>query len=238
MKGKILMLLIIALALISVSAVSASDNATDIIGEDVEQADVPDVLEASDSEPVIANDSSEEPVVKETSKITSSKVTGYEQFKTKVTFKLTASSKPLASKKISINVNGATYNRITDKDGKVTLNLNLKKGTYTTQFSYAGDNSTTNATGKSSIVIKSPTKTKLKLGDKDINYRQGSKCLFYVKLLTKDGKPVKNQIVVFKVAGKTYKAKTNKNGVAKIFLNLKKGKHKVKYSFKKNARVI
>jgi hypothetical protein len=41
--------------------------------------------------------------------------------------------------------------------------------------------------------------------------------------------------VTFKVAGKTYTAKTDKNGVAKVYLNLKKGTHTVKYSFKKNA---
>lgn len=247
MRYKIIILLIAVLALVSLSAVSAEDNATDVMGDDVSELDDTS-LEAADvgeGDAVISdngtgdvtpsNESTEEPVKKAASKITSSKVTSYEGFKAKATFKLTANKKPLASKKITIKINGVTYNKKTDKNGKVTLNLKLKKGTYTAKFSYAGDNTTNASSGKSTIVFKKSTKTKLKLGDKDINYRQGSRCLFYVKLLTKDGKPIKNQKVTFKVAGKTYTAKTNKKGIAKIFLNLKKGTHKVKYSFTKKA---
>ena len=50
-----------------------------------------------------------------------------------------------------------------------------------------------------------------------------------------DGNPIKNQWVTFRVAGKTLSALTNKNGIAKVYLNLKKGTHKVKYSFKRTA---
>ena len=231
-------ILLIALTLISITAVCASENATDVVSEETigeVDADSLQAVDEGEGEPVLANASVDEPVEKAASKITSSKVTGYESFKTSATFVLTSDNKPLASKKISIKIDGVTYNKTTNKDGKVTLSLNLKKGTYNTEFSYGGDNTTNSSKGKSTIVIKEPTKTKLKIGDKDINYRQGSKCLFYVKLLTRDDKPIKNQMVTIKVAGKTYKVKTNKKGIAKIYLNLKKGKRTVKYSFKKNA---
>ena len=86
------------------------------------------------------------------------------------------------------------------------------------------------------MTIDSPIKTKLKIGDKYINYRQGSKCLFYVKLLDANNNVIKNRNVTFKVAGKTYTALTNSYGNAKIYLNLKKGTYTVKYYYyKKNA---
>ena len=102
-------------------------------------------------------------------------------------------------------------------------------------FSYAGDEFTNATTAKTTVAVKNPIKTFLKLGDKDINYRQGLKCLFYVKLLNEKGKALKNQNVTFTVSGKTYTAVTDKSGVAKIYLNLKKGTYIVKYSFKKTS---
>ena len=244
---RIFLILIVLLTLVSISAISAADNATEIIDEvddDVLDDEIQEDLLAEDiqkdevkevSVPEVLKENSTDEVNKTASAITSSKVTGYNTFTTTITFKLTSDNKPLASKKVSILLNGVTYTKTTDANGQGTLSVNLKTGSYTAKFTYAGDNMTSDAETTSQVTIKAPTATKLKLGDKDINYRQGSKCLFYVKLLTKDGKPVKNQMVTFRVAGKTYTAKTDKNGVAKIYLNLKKGTHKVKYSFKKTA---
>ena len=174
-------------------------------------------------------------VNKTDSVITASNVKGYETFTTTINIKLTSNGTALPSKALKIILNGITYNKNTDANGEVKLNVKLNKGTYTAQITYLGDDLTTNATKTCKVTIGAPVKTSLKLGDKYINYRQGSKCLFYVKLLDANNKAVKNQIVTFKVAGKTYTAKTNKYGIAKIYLNLKKGTHKVKYSFKKNA---
>ena len=230
---RVMLLLILLLALLSVSAVCAEDNATDAVSE---QADaVSDELQVDDSpqDDVLKEDSAGDD--KASSKIESAKAKGYESFKTTVSMKLTSNNKPLASKKVKIILNGEEYSKKTDEKGIATLSVYLKAGSYKAQFTYPGDDSTANATGSCKVTVKDAIKTKLKLGDKNIVYRQGSKCLFYVKLLTKDGKAVKNQVVKFKVAGKTYSAKTDKNGIAKIYLKLKKGKHKVSYSFKKSS---
>lgn len=246
---KLLLLIFITLAL-SIMAVSATDNITDVIsdGDDeimaqevpitegiiTEEAQEGPVQSTVQNEPVSANESSEEPV-KTTSKITTSNVKGYTTFTSTLKIKLTSNNTALSSKPIKIVLNGVTYNKNTDKNGEVSLNVNLKKGTYTAQITYEGDNQTTPASASSRITINEAVKTKLKQGDKDINYRQGSKCLFYVKLVNSNGKAIKNQYVTIKVNGKTYKVKTNKYGNAKIFLKLKKGTYKVKYSFKKTS---
>lgn len=231
---RILMILMIVLAVVSVSAVSAADNATEIVKDDFDSQ-----LEADESSDnvVLANDS-EEPVNKTPSKITSSSVSGYDSSEVTISCTLSSDNKPLASKPVTIMLNGKNYTKTTDAKGKATLSVSLKTGSYTAQFFYAGDNSTQNATASSKVTIKAPTKTKLKLGDKYLNYRQGSKCLFYVKLVTSSGKAIANHEVTFKVAGKTYKAKTTKYGNAKIYLKLKKGTYKVKYAFKRSPHYL
>lgn len=244
---RILLLSIILLTLISAGIVSAQDNVTDIVADDSlndavgeelnheELSDESSNIQAKDDEVVLKENSSSN-ITKATSKIQSSSTTGYETFTTTLTFKLTCDNKALSSKTITIKLNGVTYTRTTDNDGKASLDVkNLKTGKYTVEYSYAGDDLTSDASGKSTLTISAPIKTQLQLGDKDINYRQGSKCLFYVKLLDSNGKAIKNQIVTFKVSGKTYTAKTDKNGIAKVYLNLKKGTRTVKYSFTKTS---
>ena len=227
---RIFLILTLLLAVLSITAVAASDNSTDILNE----TPVSDVLEDTPDE-VLSDDNATSEVNKTASEITSSKVKGYESFKTTVSMTLTSDNVPLASKNVVIILNGITYNKVTDSKGEASVSVKLKKGSYTADFYYAGDNLTSNASGSVKVTVKAPSKTSLKVGDKYINYRQGSKCLFYVKLVDSSGKAVKNQQVKIKVNGKKYRVKTNSNGNAKIYLKLKKGKYKVKYSFKKNA---
>ena len=181
----------ILLAIASVSAVSASDNATNAAGD-------ADTLALDASEVELSDDVADETLGQEvntdekaSSSITSSDVSGYESFTSDLTFKLTSDSKPLANKTVSINVAGATYNRNTDANGVAKLSVSLKVGSYTATCYYAGDNATSNATGTCKVTVKAPTKTQLKQGDKDIIYRQGSKCLFFVKLVDAKGKAIK-----------------------------------------------
>ena len=134
------------------------------------------------------SDVDEVPVIKKTSKITASNVKGYASFTTAINIKLSANGTALSSKKIHITLNGVTYNKTTDANGNVKLNVKLNKGSYIANIKYLGDDLTTETNKTCKVTIGSSTKTKLKIGDKNINYRQGSKCLFYVvlKLLFSD----------------------------------------------------
>lgn len=237
MKYKLIVSLIIILSLLSISAVSASENITDAINlaDDValEDGDVP--TGEGDDLPVVDEGDSSPEIVKNTSKFVVSKVSGYERFSTKISVKLTANNTALAQRQINITINNVLYHRTTDKNGQATLNVNLKQGTYIANFAYDGDNGTTACKGACKVTIKAPTKTYLKLVDKYINYRQGLKNSFIVQLVNANGKAIKNQYVVFEVGDKKYTAKTDKNGYAEVCLNLKKGTYKVKYYFYKNA---
>ena len=245
--------MIIVLSLISISAVCANETieTADDLGSAIDEVAVAEVDDSSDEtvpsgdENASGDDSNdvtddaggsvEENQTVQNSTISSSNVVGYEKFSTKIEVKLTADNNALAGKKVNITLNNVLYKRTTDADGKATLNVKLKKGSYNAVFSYAGDENTTACVGTSKITVKSPLKTKIKVADKNINYRQGLKNTFIVRLLDASGKAVKNQVVTFKANGKTYTAKTNKNGYAEVCLKLKKGTYRVKYSFTKNS---
>lgn len=220
---KIVIFLILTLALISLSAVSASENVTDMaeIGDDVIMED--GVFD------VVGDD------VSKYTEISANSTIGYESFSTAFTVELTSNGEALASKPVSININKVDYKKTTDANGKVTLNVKLAKGTYDATYSFLGDENYAASNGTSTITVKDPSKTVLKVADKDINYRQGSKSVFIVRLLTSSGAAVKNQQVTIVANGKSQKAVTDSKGYAQVYLSLKKGTRKVSYSFKANS---
>ena len=219
MKRSIIFL-ILTLAVLSVSAVCAADNVTDI--ESISDDGVWEIYSADDGE-IEDVKSDSEIIVKDT--------TGYEQFSTNIAVSLKSNGTALASKPVIFNVDGKNYTQTTDSAGQATLNIKLSKGTYTAGFFFLGDNDTNPSNASGVITIKSPVKTSLKIADKNINYRQGLKSVFIVRLVTSTGSGVSGKTVTFKVNGKTYTAVTDKKGYAQIFLSLKKGTYKVSYSF-------
>ena len=93
----------ILLAIASVSAVSAGDNATDAFGDaDTLALDASEVELSDDvADETLGQEVNEEELStdeKAASSITSSDVTGYESFNSDLTFKLTSDSKALAYK--------------------------------------------------------------------------------------------------------------------------------------------
>ena len=119
---------------------------------------------------------------------------------------------------VKITVNGITYNKKTNDEGIVLLNLNLKPGTYkvTSQNPLTGYNLTTKFTVKSTI------------NSQDISKVQGDSGKFTAKFYKSNGKVLANKKIKFKLNGKIYKVKTNSKGIAELSLNnLKKGTYKI-----------
>ena len=141
-----------------------------------------------------------------------------------------SNGKVLAKKYVKFQINGKTYNVKTDSNGVASLSLkDLKKGTYKI-ISYNRDGLTKTNKVKvisySSTSLTTYTYTFLKSDTKKIK----------VKLLNRYGyAPGKGKIITFKINGKTYKAKTNAYGNAKLKLpSLSAGMHTVTYSFAGN----
>jgi len=131
---------------------------------------------------------------------------------------LDASGKVLANTKVKITVNGKTYTKTTNAKGVASLGINLKPGTYkvVSQNPVTGYKLTTTFKVLSTITASDVSKV----------YTDGRK--FSAKFYKSNGNVLAKKTIKFKLNGKTYKVKTDKNGVAKLSLKtLKKGTYKI-----------
>ena len=129
-----------------------------------------------------------------------------------------------ANEIVTIKLNKVSYNVKTNSNGYAVLSIpnSVKPGTYTLTATYAGQ----------SITNKVKVTQVLKLAK--VQVKKSAKKLVITATLKKGKTPIKNKKLTFKFNGKTYTAKTNNKGVAKITVKssvlkkLKVGK-KVKY---------
>ncbi|WP_407391344.1 transglutaminase domain-containing protein [Methanobrevibacter sp.] len=141
-----------------------------------------------------------------------------------------SNGKVLANKNVKFKINGKTYTKKTNSNGVAKLSLTiLPKGTYKIiSYNVDGLKKSNKVT-----VVKSTTTS---LTAKDYTYLKSDTKTLKVKLLNKFGyAPGSGKIIKFKVDGKSYTAKTNSKGVAKLKLpTLKDGIYTVKYKFDGN----
>ena len=136
--------------------------------------------------------------------------------------RLTNNNQPVTNEIITIKINKNTVKIKTDNQGYAALKLNLKAGKYTITATYK------------SVKVSNKIKVKPTLITKNKKIKKGKTLTYTAKLLNKNGKPLKNKKITFKIKNKKYTAKTNKKGIAKIKIkNLKKGKHKITTTYKK-----
>ncbi|MBQ2654577.1 MAG: Ig-like domain repeat protein [Methanobrevibacter sp.] len=128
--------------------------------------------------------------------------------------------------KINVTINNKVTPITTDSNGKATMPINLKPGTYTAVISYDDDQIT------AKIVVKKIT-PKLTASQKTFK-KSVNKKSYTVTLKNNQNKPMSGKYVTLTVNKKTYKVKTNSKGQATFKItNLKnKGTFKavVKYA--------
>ena len=228
MKNKIIFCFIIILTLfISVSAISANENITD------------EVLLDDNMEPISPDNTFDDlDVNKSTSEIQADNVTAYHDLKGYFKVSLTSNNTALKNKTVKIILNNIAYNRTTNNLGQVSVNFKLKTGNYAVNFFFDGDENYTSSNGTAMIHVKSQDATYLKVVDKDINYREGLRSIFQLRLVDINNKVVSGKYVSIEVNGKTYKVKTTSKGYATFYLSLKKGTYTIKYSFAKSGNYL
>ena len=131
--------------------------------------------------------------------------------------------RPLSNAIIKISIEGHSYYQITNKNGVLTLDLNLKSGTCNVISTFYG----TDIYKKQSI--KSTVKIKRTIECYSIIRYCNSISPYSVKFYDEKGHSLKNTLIEFKINEKTYTAKTNNNGIAKITINLKPGKYSLTF---------
>ena len=166
--------------------------------------------------------------MKEESNLIADDLTKTYNDKTDLSIKLTdANNSPLANKKISISLDGKTYEKLTDSSGNAKLNINLLPGTYKALITFIdGDYRNQEKTIKITVL-----KIKTSFVAKNLvkYYKNATKLT--VKLQDSNKKAMKSKTVKIKIAGKTISAKTNSKGIATFKINNKAGTYSVKISF-------
>ena len=114
----------------------------------------------------------------------------------------------LSNAEVVITVNGKSYTRKTNGKGVASMPINLKPGTYKVVSTdlITGYNLTTTFKILSTISSKSIKKI------------AGDNRKFKAKFFKSNGKALSNQVIKFKLDGKTYKVKTNSKGQASLAL--------------------
>ena len=136
--------------------------------------------------------------------------------------------RPLEGKAMSIGFNANVYNRVTNASGQARLQINLQNsGTYTFAISFLGDD---NYEGSFEVVKIDVNKQKATLTASGATYKaSASTKTLSATYKTKAGKAIVGKTIKFTVNGKTYSAKTDSKGVAKVNVSLTKaGSYTVK----------
>ena len=134
--------------------------------------------------------------------------------------------------KVKISIDGKTYTKTTDTNGKASINLNLKSGKYTVITTYDETALFKKQSVKNTVTIKSTIKCD------DFSKYYKNKAAYYSTFYDKKGKLLKETSVKFKVNSKSYSVKTNKKGVGKLSVDLKPGTYSVSSINTKTSETI
>ena len=177
-------------------------------------------------------------VKKDKSNLTTSQDITYIPPKTKYAFIVVLKSRHdvnIKGGKVYFDFNGKTLTATTDKDGKAIIILpGLSKGKYDIKYSFRGNGNYYASSGSGKLYVREPT-CNLTGSDLKMKYNDGS---YFKVTLKKLNKPLSNKIVKFVLDNKTYTAKTNAKGVAKLAIGkLAPGNYTAKYYYGKRGTV-
>lgn len=248
MNKKINTICFIFLLFFLISAASAAENENETLesivqpypGEDLckvsvesdEKLSRDDSVEKLSAENTIEKLSAAQQAAKKKITISAPNVKMYYKDGSKFSATLKYQKMVIGNAKIKINIDGKTYTKTTDKKGMVSLNLNLKSGTYTVLTTCDGNSEFASASAKSTVTIKST----IKCGDYSKYYKNTGK--YTSTFYDKKGKVLKNTAVKFKINGKTYTVKTDSKGAAKLAIDLKPNKYTITVTNSKTSESI
>ena len=124
-----------------------------------------------------------------------------------------------AGETVNFNINGVFYQRQTDADGIVQLNINLNPGDYIITAEYKGG------------MVSNNIKVLPVLTAKDLTKKYGSPDQFVATLVDGQGKAFANQKIEFNINGVFYYRTTDNAGQAKLNINLMAGQYIITSSY-------
>lgn len=149
--------------------------------------------------------------------ITSSGLTKYfDEYGALFAYLKKSDGSPLSGKILTFKINGATYTRTTNSNGRAGIAINLYPGTYTCKISFSAPgyvSSSKNAT----VTVNAAPNTINSTGLVKIYGEIGN---WHAYLYDKNNNPISNKTLSFTINGVTYNRTTNSNGRAVLAINL------------------
>lgn len=232
-------ILIFFILSVSLGAVSAYDNETQIISDDRISSEIVENDLTVDYAEDVSDDSRIDTQI-EVNEISSY----YKEKNVLEGYIKDVNGTPVKNKQINVFIDGKQYNRTSDDLGKFTLDLNLKPNSYKAAIGFGGDENYTSAAADALVKIKKAPLA-IKMSNFNTYYASGS--YFNVNVYNKvTGNPIEGIRVEFKVySSKTkkysyYYATSDKKGIATLKKNLKIGTYKISVQIKdsKNKKYI
>lgn len=219
LKKQLIILISVFILIAGISTVSANENTTDL-HQSMETYDnnvINTDLEVDDNNIIQPNTTD----VKSDVSIDIHDFEMYYKNGTKLSGKLLDNnSNPIINQTVSININGMSYNKITDSNGTFGMNINLDPNVYNFTVAYNGSDIYNPALKNAKVTILSVIES----NDLVKYYRNESQ--YYATFLDKQGNPIANNTAVtFNINGVFYTQYTNENGTAKLNINLNPGNY-------------
>ena len=216
-------LILIAIFMVSITAVSAQNNMTEIQST-VDSGDNAIYISNDDVklEKTYFYDADTDRIYKDDSVVTHNVVKYYgddsKRFKVVV---FDDDYNPLKNVEVSFEINFKYKQKTTNENGVVYFSLKNKPGTYDVETSIRSDNGYSYWFAYNTVKIKSTVPVK------ELVKYKGSSKKFQVKFLNTKGHVLNDTVVKIKIRGKWHKFKTNSKGIIKIKSNFKRGKDKI-----------
>ena len=213
-KKQLIILISVFILIAGISTVSANENTTDL-HQSMETYDnnvINTDLEVDDNNIIQPNTTD----VKSDISIDIHDFEMYYKNGTKLSGKLLDNnSNPIINQTVSININGMSYNKITDSNGTFGMNINLDPNVYNFTVAYNGSDIYNPALKNAKVTILSVIES----NDLVKYYRNESQ--YYATFLDEKGNPIANNTAVtFNINGVFYTQYTNENGTAKLNIQL------------------
>lgn len=129
---------------------------------------------------------------------------------------------PMKNCNINIKINGITYTKITNDNGKVFQNINLYSGKYTVSTTYLGNNYYYGSSITNTINVNRKATS---LSGNDLTKYYGNPEPYKVKLVDYKNNVLTNKDVQITIHGVTYTKTTDNKGYATLNINLQEGKY-------------
>ncbi len=132
-----------------------------------------------------------------------------------------STGKALANETVTVDIEGAIFELITDENGTASLPIDFESGEYTAIVSY-GFGNYTDSTIENNILVLSTI-----LSD-DVVKMYKNDTQYYATLLDNQGNPLAQgtEVNLF-INGVNYTRKTNENGTVKMNINLEQGEYSI-----------